>query len=124
MTDRNALAEELTALDVLRKARALIEDEGHWCRGTSAQDKAGRLVDVLSPSAARWCALGALDRAARMPGTAGHRRALLALTNAVGALFPTMGGFTGINSVNDTLGHAAALELYDAAIAALEEEAS
>jgi hypothetical protein len=49
---------------IIEKARALIKDEKHWCRGELARDADGLSVDATSSSAIRRCALGALVSAA------------------------------------------------------------
>ena len=51
-------------VQIVEKARALIEDQNHWCRGELARDADGLSVDATSSSAIRRCALGALVSAA------------------------------------------------------------
>lgn len=51
-------------LGVLKEARTIISQKGAWTRGEYARDKDGFAVDVNSPAATCFCALGALNRAA------------------------------------------------------------
>jgi hypothetical protein len=55
-------------LKVLVRARALIADERHWCRGSYARSWRGIPVLARSVIAQRFCALGAVMRAARELG--------------------------------------------------------
>jgi hypothetical protein len=61
MTDRSQ-----SSLEVLRKARELLSDPVKWTRGeerTFARNAAGKRVAPTDPSAACFCAFGALMRA-------------------------------------------------------------
>ena len=51
-------------VQVIEKARALIEDERHWCRGELARDMHALSVCPTDSRAERRCALGALIAAA------------------------------------------------------------
>ena len=52
-----------TAEQILIRAAQLVEQG--WCRFSAAQDDLGTpLRDPLSPNAVKWCAIGALCRAA------------------------------------------------------------
>jgi hypothetical protein len=97
-------------VQIIERARALIEDERHWCRNELARDANGRSIDPTDRRAARRCGLGAL-MAAAYEITHDHRRA------AISALRPTYGSSTLVN-VNDIRGHAAVLALFDEALAA------
>ena len=100
-------------IQILERARALIADERHWCRGELARDANGDGVGPTSASAVRRCALGAVVAAA-------HE-----LTHDLGvahdfafkALRPQYGTATLVR-VNDMRGHAAVLSLFDEVIAA------
>lgn len=55
----------LTKQDVLRAfkgARALLTDRSNWTRNTLARTKSSHETEPNSPNAARFCALGALQR--------------------------------------------------------------
>ena len=49
-----------TTVDIMKRAREVISDEGAWCRGTNAMTLSGRIVRVNDPDACRWCLGGAL----------------------------------------------------------------
>ena len=51
-------------LQILERARALIEDEGHWCPGDLARDAWGFSISPIDRDAEQRCALGALLAAA------------------------------------------------------------
>ena len=93
-------------IQIVERARALISDERHWCRGHWAQDAKGFDVFPNSATAVRRCALGALIAAAYefthnfdAAYQIGHR-----------ALRPHFGTATLIHT-NDIRGHAAVLAI-------------
>lgn len=49
-------------IDILSDARDLLEDKNRWTRGEIARDSRGKSVSFFSPSACRWCALGAIRK--------------------------------------------------------------
>jgi hypothetical protein len=101
-------------VQIIEKARALIEDERRWCRSELAKDAKGNSMDPTDRRVVRRCGLGAL-MAAAYEITNDHRRAQdLAIT----ALRPTCGSSTLVE-VNDIRGHAAVLALFDEASAAM-----
>jgi hypothetical protein len=51
-------------LQIVERARALIADESHWCRGELARDANGMGVCPMSDEAIKRCGLGALIMAA------------------------------------------------------------
>jgi hypothetical protein len=97
-------------LQIIEIARALIEDEQHWCRGELARDAHGASVDATDPRAFKRCGLGALLSAAYQL-THDHRQAYDLATNA---LRPRYGSATLVR-INDMRGHAAVLALLDEA---------
>jgi hypothetical protein len=100
-------------IQVVERARALIADEQHWCRGELARDVNGEEVCPTSASAVKWCALGAVTAAA-------HELTHdldAALDFAFKALCPQYGTATLVR-INDMRGHAAVLALFDDVIAA------
>jgi hypothetical protein len=100
-------------IQVLETARALIEDERHWCPGDLARDAMGFPVSPTDSSAKQRCALGALLAAAHdLTGNPelAHHLATTAMRPLVGA--------TALSHINDAEGHAAVLDLFDLAIAA------
>jgi hypothetical protein len=100
-------------VQVLERARSLIEDERRWCPGDLARDAMGLPVSPMDSRAEQRCALGALLAAAyeftNNPDLA-HHLATTAMRPLVGA--------TGLTHINDAEGHAVVLDLFDLAIAA------
>ena len=100
-------------IQIVERARALIADEQHWCRGQLAEDATRDSVFPTSASAVRRCGLGAVIAAAYQ------------LTNdydaanelAHNALRPHY-GISILVHVNDLRGHGAVLALFDEVIAA------
>ena len=100
-------------LQIVERARALIADESHWCRGELARDANGMGVCPMSDEAVKRCGLGALIAAA-YEITSGHRAAYDLAIRAVQPLF----GTATLVKANDVSGHAAVLALFDEVIAA------
>ena len=101
-------------VQLVEKARALIEEERHWCRGELARDINALSVCPTDSRAERRCALGALIAAAYQITNDYSRAHDLAIR----AVRPLHGCATLIN-VNDVRGHAAVLALLDEVIAAM-----
>jgi phage terminase large subunit GpA-like protein len=99
-------------IEILERARALIEDEARWCRDHIALDASGVSVFPTNPGAVKRCALGALIAAA-YELTHDHDAADHL---AYQALRPHCGTSTLIY-INDTTGFAGVLELFDTVIA-------
>jgi hypothetical protein len=100
-------------LQILERARALIEDEGHWCPGDLARDAWGFSISPIDRDAEQRCALGALLAAAyELTGDFDQAQKV-----ATGAMRPDIGA-TSLTHINDVEGHAAILKLFDRAIAA------
>ena len=99
-------------IQIIERARALIEDKAHWCRNHAALDATGVSVFPTSTSAVKRCALGALIAAVYELTDDQDAADLLAYE----ALRPHCGTSTLIY-INDTTGHAAVLELLDKVIA-------
>jgi hypothetical protein len=100
-------------VQIVERARALIADEQHWCRGELARDAKDRGICPMSDSAVKRCGLGALIMAAYQ--ITNDRREAHDL--AIKAMRPLHGSATLVN-VNDVRGHAAVLALFDEVIAA------
>ena len=100
-------------LQIVARARALIADEGHWCRGDLARDAKGMGVCPMSDEAVKRCGLGALIMAAYQI-TNDYR---VAYDLAIKPMRPLHGSPTLVN-VNDVRGHHAVLALLDEVIAA------
>ena len=100
-------------IQIVERARTLIADKQHWCRGELARDVNGEGVCPTSASAVKRCALGAVIAAAH---ELTHN---LDSANdfAFKALRPRYGTATLVR-VNDMRGHAAVLALFDTVISA------
>ena len=100
-------------IQIIEKARALIEDERHRCRGELARDVNALSVCPTDSRAERRCALGALAAAYQITNDYSRAHDL-----AIRAVRPLHGCATLVN-VNDVRGHAAVLALLDEVIAAM-----
>ncbi|MCJ2067825.1 hypothetical protein MKK75_03210 [Methylobacterium sp. J-030] len=102
-----------TAGGYLRAARDTLTDPAHWTKEAYARDRRGAAVASNSPEAVCWCAYGALERL----GTGEIVDAREYLRVAADDLFksPPAG-------VNDHIGHAAVLRMYDRAIELAEAQ--
>ena len=97
---------------ILQRARALIEDERHWCPGELARDAKGFSVNPTDGNAEQRCALGAILAAAyQFTGDLDRAQEV-----AMVLMRPVIGA-TSLTHVNDAEGHAAILSLFDLAIA-------
>jgi hypothetical protein len=100
------------AIGILARARELIADDERWCRRSFARGWAGIPVPAKSAVAQRFCALGAVMRAAHELGAAGE--------DACNALeWQTRRPVQDWND-DPARRHAEVLALFDAAIAGLE----
>lgn len=133
---------EAEAREILTRARALIEDPTCWSRCNPAADATGRRVEVTDAKAVCWCGFAAVDRIDAeyakehniviRPGsvtTDFGARAHSALAKAVQNLFGDQTfeimlanqmqprRFSRMWHVNQHLGHAAVLRVYDLALA-------
>jgi hypothetical protein len=97
---------------VLGAARALIQDHTRWTRGVLSRAASGRPVMWHDQEACRWCAVGALNRAAYDLVRDKERAAQIA-DEVLEACFPA-----NITWINDTQGHAAVLELFNRSLRA------
>jgi hypothetical protein len=98
-------------LQIVEKARALIADRQHWCRGQLAEDASGAGVFPTSANAVKRCGLGAVIAAAYQ--LTHDYDAANELAHS--ALRPHY-GITTLVHVNDVRGHAAVLALFDEVI--------
>jgi hypothetical protein len=102
---------------VLINARALIAERAHWTTGTLACTANGRRVAWHDQSATKWCALGAIYRAAY--DLVGDPKEAMRIGNGVARSISRTRWFGGrLPIMNDTRGHAAVLAAFDKALAA------
>lgn len=100
---------------VLINARALIVDPTHWTTGMLARTADGDPVDWHDHSAARWCAMGAIYRAAY--DLIGDLKESIPVANeAAKRVCPARWFRGGLTAVNDTRGHAVVLTAFDKAL--------
>ena len=100
-------------VQVVERARELIADKQHWCRRHFGEDANGFPVSPTSPSAIKWCSLGAMIAAAYQL----THNADAAYQVGYQVLRPRYGSATLIH-INDVRGHTAVLALFDEVIAA------
>ena len=99
---------------IIERAKELIQDEKHWCRGYLAVDASGESANPTGKEVVRRCAVGALITAAFQLTNNRSRSYELAFN----ALRPLCGSNTVVFT-NDHRGHAAVLALFDEAMAAM-----
>jgi len=110
-----------TELQFARAARELISDPERWTQRAYARNSSFICVDSSSRHACCWCSLGALRKAVAESGDGFTTLAYLEnrLNKSANRLYPEQ---KNIISVNDTIGHAAALRVFDETISRLERE--
>ncbi len=109
----------MSALEVLKKAYSLIEDEAHWCRVAFARDASGEATGIHDDDAVSFCALGAVNRAIRDTGLVKYDNGRI-YAKIVKALQAAADG--PITQVNDNQGHSEVLQAFRTAISTLEVE--
>ena len=103
---------------ILRKARGLLSDRRKWTRYGAARTGQGAICTPYAPSAVRFCAYGAIARAAlEVTGNRQQARQLAKSieTQLVGverAPHPQK----RLSHINDRKGYAAVISLFDAAV--------
>lgn len=106
----------VSTLEALIAARDLISDPKRWTQDVQARDKYGHRVGALHPSAAKWCAMGAIRRV-------GDPLPTRALTDSLMRASMTLFDTAPVN-VNDlghrSEAHARVLAMFDHAISTLE----
>ena len=102
---------------VLINARALIADPAHWTSRSLARTADGHHVDWYDHSATKWCAVGAIYRAAY--DLVGDKRKAKRIGDEVAkSVCPTRWFRGGLPSINDVGGHTAVLAVFDQTLAA------
>lgn len=97
----------MTTNEILKAARDLIADPGHWTTNFPARNAAGQGVSSSSKDAVKFCAYGAIAHVLGVDELDGPTLQRLS-RHAHGV---------GISIINDCNGHAAILELFDLALA-------
>jgi hypothetical protein len=92
--------------EVICSVRLLLTDESNWTRFAGAKDAEGRITSTLSPTAVRWCIMGAVFK------ICGEDSKLVSPTiELLKKRSPKL------TALNDYQGHAAVLKLLDDVIA-------
>lgn len=99
----------IVALEIIKSARELISDPERWSQGWYARDKRGDWTNFNSPTACKWCAMGAIRKMANAD-----------YEGYCVYLFALVGGAWELDDFNDNHTHAEVLALFDKAIAKLE----
>jgi hypothetical protein len=100
---------------VLISARALIADPARWIQRMYACTASGQKVAWYDQSASKWCAMGALYRAA-YDLLGDPKEATLIGNAAAKSIRPRRRFRGGLPALNDTQGHAAVLAAFDEAL--------
>ena len=102
---------------VLINARALIADPAHWTRCTHARTEDDHVVDWYDRSATKWCAQGAIYRAAY--DLVGDQKEAARIGDGVAnSICPRRWLSRPLAILNDARGHAAVLAVFDEAMQA------
>jgi hypothetical protein len=102
---------------VLRDARQLIADPAHWTMWMLAATDQGRPVAWHDRAARRWCAVGAIHRAAfDLVGDRGQAAAIA--NDVIAAISAHAWARRSLPALNDSRGHAAVIALFDGALTA------
>jgi hypothetical protein len=101
---------------VLINARALIAEPARWTNGTLACDAEGQRVAWHDPFAAKWCAHGAIYRAAY--DLVGDPEEATRIGDEVVKIVRPPGWLRPSHVVNDARGHAVVLAIFDKALQA------
>src|SRR5262245_33580029 len=101
---------------IVARARELVSDPNHWTQGDLAVFKDGRTAEPTHPDAYAFCAVGALQRAAHELSTA--RGAPLAdqvvtIMESFATTHQDPNTEFSLETLNDDVGQAAVLELFD-----------
>ena len=98
----------MTPAEILRAAKAKIEDPAHWCQGEYAKDALGQRASEYSDEACAWCAMGAFH-------TIDNGSSYDAFRSLAKAANEIHQGW-GIPNVNDNTDHATVMRMFDRAI--------
>lgn len=102
---------------VLINARALIANTTHWTSASLARTADNYRVDWYDRSATKWCAQGAIYRAAY--DLVGDQKEAMRIGNEVTKRVCPPGWLRGgLPAINDARGHAAVLAVFDKALQA------
>jgi hypothetical protein len=101
---------------IIEEALRLIAEEEHWTRCSMARNREGDPCSVWDPAAVRFCAVGALWRAANeLMGTIEAFELVETIAKQVGDI---NGRSDCLQTCNDVEGHAAVVGMLQVALAA------
>ena len=105
--------------EILRAAKAVIEDQEHWIQGTYGRRSRSSKDHLLGndPEATCWCSMGAIQK---VTNSESDYRMELFLNDVVRKV--TKDPFMGIIRYNDHHTHAEVMKMFDRAIEMAEEE--
>jgi hypothetical protein len=100
---------------IIEKARTLLDSRGRWTRFRSARNRRGDACSPCSPDAVRFCAYGAILRAAyEITGDLVEaRRTARSVEQIVTAVDGRRNPNVRLSHANDRAGHAAVLKMFD-----------
>ena len=104
--------------ELLIKAQAVIADPRRWTQDVYAKDAEGQVTKTLSPDAACWCSLGALEKVAHEENTYITRLTAAGYLAVVSDKY----GYSGITDLNDNLSHETVMKAWDKAIKLAKED--
>ena len=104
---------------IIADARGLVADERRWIQNARAITRGRDRIEPYHPRAKRFCALGALERAAfTLTGEVARARSLA--LSATECLCPAAkNAVFELEHINDRQGHASVLRLFDDYLASL-----
>jgi hypothetical protein len=99
---------------IVARALEIVSDEEHWTRACVARTAEGRQCACFDPRAARFCAIGALNRAAReIVGVVGVEHAYVAERFVLAA---TGRHHDSLPCINDNYGHEVIVSMFKVAL--------
>jgi hypothetical protein len=101
---------------IIEGALHLLSDEEHWTRCSMARDIAGYPCSVWDPAAVRFCALGAMWRAAYE--LTGNLEVFPLVDDIAMKVIARNGRADSLQTLNDLEGHAAVVQMLQTALAA------
>ncbi len=100
---------------IIAGALHILSDEEHWTRCSMARNLAGDPCSVWDPAAVRFCALGAMWRAAyELTGTL----KVSLVEDTAKQVIESNGRVDALQTFNDIEGHAAVVQMLQTALAA------
>lgn len=108
------------AIEILEKAKTLIEDKSRWTTKAFARDRQGKICFYYSPEACQWCAEGAIGKAFTEVDFK-DRQERLKVSDLIYDVYNVAYQDMWVE-VNDDLGHEAVMKLFDDEIERIKHE--